>query len=174
MSIATISPDEVHSKLNQGALLVDIRSADEHAREHIPNALCRPLEGLASGIDAKGSAIVFHCRGGMRTQANAALLAAAASGAPCFIMADGIDGWKRAGLPTIIDRGVPIDIMRQVQIVAGGLVLAGVLLGHLIAPAFFVLSAFVGAGLVFAGATGFCGMAQLLAAMPWNRVKRPR
>jgi hypothetical protein len=32
-----------------------------------------------------------------------------------------------------------------------------------------MLSGFVGAGLVFAGVTGFCGMARLLALMPWNR-----
>jgi hypothetical protein len=28
---------------------------------------------------------------------------------------------------------------------------------------------FVGAGLTFAGISGFCGMAHLLALMPWNR-----
>jgi hypothetical protein len=59
--------------------------------------------------------------------------------------------------------------MRQVQIVAGALVLAGVLLGFLIAPAWIGLAAFVGAGLLMAGITGWCGMAHMLALMPWNR-----
>ena len=59
--------------------------------------------------------------------------------------------------------------MRQVQITAGALVLAGVLLGWLVAPGFFGLSAFVGVGLMFAGTTGWCGMANLLRVMPWNR-----
>ena len=59
--------------------------------------------------------------------------------------------------------------MRQVQIVAGSLVLAGVLLGWLVSPMFLGLSAFVGAGLAFAGISGFCGMAKLLAFLPWNR-----
>ena len=59
--------------------------------------------------------------------------------------------------------------MRQVQIAAGALALLGVLLGALVAPAFFGIAAFVGAGLVLAGVSGFCGMAHLLAAMPWNR-----
>ncbi|WP_325231663.1 YgaP-like transmembrane domain, partial [Sphingobium sp.] len=63
----------------------------------------------------------------------------------------------------------PIEVMRQVQLVAGGLVLLGVVLGFLVAPAFFGLSAFVGAGLIMAGATGWCGMARLLRLMPWNR-----
>ena len=59
--------------------------------------------------------------------------------------------------------------MRQVQIVAGSLVLTGVVLGALVSPGFYALSGFVGAGLLFAGASGFCGMARLLAFMPWNR-----
>jgi hypothetical protein len=42
-------------------------------------------------------------------------------------------------------------------------------LGFLVAPAFFGVSAFVGAGLTMAGATGWCGMARLLRIMPWNR-----
>jgi hypothetical protein len=48
-------------------------------------------------------------------------------------------------------------------------VLTGVVLGLFVSPGFFGLSAFVGAGLTFAGATGWCGMAKLLAVMPWNR-----
>ena len=59
--------------------------------------------------------------------------------------------------------------MRQVQIVAGGLVLLGVALGALVSPWFYGLSGFVGLGLMFAGLTGFCSMAKLLAVMPWNR-----
>ena len=53
--------------------------------------------------------------------------------------------------------------------VAGGLVLLGVVLGFLVSPLLFGLSAFVGAGLVMAGATGWCGMATLLRHLPWNR-----
>ncbi|MBM5801390.1 MAG: DUF2892 domain-containing protein [Cyanobacteria bacterium K_DeepCast_35m_m2_023] len=60
--------------------------------------------------------------------------------------------------------------MRQVQIAAGSLVLLGVILSQVAAPGWIWLSAVVGAGLVFAGISGFCGMARLLAAMPWNRV----
>jgi hypothetical protein len=48
-------------------------------------------------------------------------------------------------------------------------VLLGVALGALVSPAFYILAGFVGVGLTFAGATGFCGMARLFALMPWNR-----
>jgi rhodanese-related sulfurtransferase len=67
------------------------------------------------------------------------------------------------------DVRLPLPLMRQVQIAAGLLVLLGVVLAVTVAPAFIGLSAFVGAGLTFAGLSGWCGMAQLLALMPWNR-----
>ena len=63
--------------------------------------------------------------------------------------------------------------MRQVQIAAGSLVVLGVLLGAFVAPEFLGLAGFVGAGLVLAGVTGWCGMATLLQAMPWNRAAAP-
>ena len=68
------------------------------------------------------------------------------------------------------DKSQPLPLMRQVQIVAGILILLGVALGYAFNSGFFLLSAFVGAGLTFAGITGFCGMARLLALMPWNRL----
>ena len=82
----------------------------------------------------------------------------------------GIEAWKKLKLPDRVDRKQPIAVARQVQILAGSLVLLGVLLGLLLTPVFYVLSAFVGAGLVFAGITDFCASARLLALMPWNRI----
>ena len=67
------------------------------------------------------------------------------------------------------DAKAPLEIMRQVQMIAGLLILAGVVLSLTVAQGFVALSAFVGAGLFMAGATGWCGMAKLLALMPWNR-----
>lgn len=167
MSIPTISPEQARRLIAEGAVLIDIRQPDEHARERISGAKCHPLSDLTGSPIAQGP-VIFHCRSGMRTAAQAHTLASAAQG-DCFILEGGIDGWKRAGFATEIDRKVPIDLMRQVQITAGMLVLIGVLAGFLVNPAFFGLSAFVGAGLTFAGISGFCGMARLLAVMPWNR-----
>jgi rhodanese-related sulfurtransferase len=86
-----------------------------------------------------------------------------------YIVEGGIEAWKKAGLPIAKDRSQPIEIQRQVQIAAGSLVLLGVVLGLAVSPAFYAVSAFVGAGLTFAGFSGWCGMATLLARMPWNR-----
>ena len=86
-----------------------------------------------------------------------------------FVLDGGLNAWVKAGLPVVANAKAPLEIMRQVQIAAGSLVLIGVLLGLAVTPAWFGLSAFVGAGLTFAGVTGFCGMARLLMLAPWNR-----
>jgi rhodanese-related sulfurtransferase len=154
--------------IDQGAVLVDIREADEHARERVPGARNRPLSRLTSLESSGAQTVIFHCRSGARTAANAPRLASA-TGCQAYILEGGLDAWKRAGLPVETDTRQPIEIMRQVQITAGSLVLLGVVLGLWVSPAFFALSAFVGAGLVFAGVSGWCGMARMLAFMPWNR-----
>lgn len=168
MPANTLSPSQARATVQAGARLVDIRSADEHARERIPGAINVPLDRIAS-LPCDGTPVVFHCRSGMRTQAAAADLARAAGDAPVFILEGGLDAWRREGHPTLADTSQPLEIMRQVQIAAGVLVLAGVMLNLFVAPAFLALTAFVGAGLAFAGATGWCGMAHLLRRMPWNR-----
>ncbi len=68
--------------------------------------------------------------------------------------------------------GVTLPLMRQVQIAAGSLVLLGLILSQTVAPAWIFHTWFVGAGLVFAGVSGFCGLARLLAVLPWNRMRR--
>ena len=168
MTLPTLSPAEARAAIDAGARLIDIRDAGEHARERIPGALPLPLDRIGE-LARDARPVVFHCRSGMRTAANAARLAEAARGAPAYALDGGIDAWRGAGHPTLADRSQPLEIRRQVQIIAGALVLAGVLLGLFVAPAFLGLSAFVGAGLMFAGATGWCGMAKLLRVLPWNR-----
>lgn len=167
MPMTPIAPAEAKRMIRNGARLIDIRDRDEHVREWIPGAENIPLAEIER-IQGDGGAFVFHCRSGARTQANAARLAQAA-GAPCHAIEGGIDGWRAAGLEIAADRGQPLELMRQVQIVAGGLVLLGVVLGAFVNPRFLVLSGFVGAGLIVAGASGWCGLARLLLRMPWNR-----
>jgi rhodanese-related sulfurtransferase len=81
----------------------------------------------------------------------------------------GTEAWAAQGLPLEGTESQAIGLERQVRIAAGSLVLLGCLLGWQVHAGFYGLAAFVGAGLVFAGVTGFCGMALLLARLPWNR-----
>ena len=166
----SITPTQARDLVAQGAVLIDVREADEHARERIPGALSSPLSRGAIQ-PPEGAVIVYHCKGGNRTAANAANLHAAAEGAACeaYVLTGGIDAWKAAGLPVAQNTKAPLELMRQVQIAAGGLALAGFGLGIAVDPGFHALSGFIGAGLLFAGASGWCGMAKLLAVMPWNR-----
>jgi rhodanese-related sulfurtransferase len=159
MSLSTIEPSEARRLLDSGALLIDIREADEHAREKIPGARHLPLSKLDEAELAvhQGKPVVFHCKSGARTKANAPRLAAK------------LDAWRKAGLPVVTDRKQPLELQRQVQIGAGSLALVGTLLGLFVSPWFFVVPGFVGAGLLTAGLTGFCGMARILMRAPWNR-----
>jgi len=170
-TLISLKPDEVDKRLfGRRAVLVDIREPDEFARRHVRGARSQPLSTLERAhlkIDPAQD-VIFTCRTGMRTGANCERLAAVVQG-DAYVLEGGVDAWAAAGLPVEENRKAPLEIMRQVQIAAGLLVLAGVSLGVTVHPGFLGVAAFVGAGLAFAGATGFCGMARLLAAMPWNR-----
>ena len=159
-----------HNLRSRELTLIDIREPDEFAREHIDGAVSLPLSRLEAGhVALRGTTpVAFTCRTGMRTNSNCDRLAAHV-GEPAFVLDGGLDSWKKAGLATKADRKAPLEIMRQVQITAGSIVVAGAVLAATVSPAFIWLSAFIGAGLVFAGSTGWCGMAKLLAVMPWNR-----
>jgi rhodanese-related sulfurtransferase len=96
MSLPKISAEEAKRLIDQGAVLIDIRGPHEHAGERIPGAQNRPL-GQAMSLETSGP-IVFHCKSGQRTAANAPSLAQLAN-CEAYILDGGIDAWKRAGLP---------------------------------------------------------------------------
>jgi len=166
-----IDPQSLNRRLQAGdVLLIDIREPTEFAREHIAGARLVPMTAIdRHDFEAElHRTAVFTCRSGNRTAVHAARLLAKGFG-EALVLEGGIEAWKKAGLPVNANQSAPIELMRQVQIVAGGLALLGALLAWFVNPAFILLSGFIGAGLLTAGVTGFCGMARLLALMPWNR-----
>lgn len=172
MTPESVSPHEAKRLIDQGAVLIDIRDPAEYLREHIPNARSFPLTDITAGKKWEGTErqpVIFHCLSGARTVQNASALIKAAGPVPALLMAGGINAWKSANLPTVKDKKQPLPVMRQVQIVTGTLIIIGVVLGYTTDSRLFLLSGFVGAGLLFAGVSGFCGMASLLLKMPWNR-----
>lgn len=169
MSLKPISAEAARDLVSQGAVLIDIRAEDEHAREHIAVARHVPMDRLtdAAPFDA-AAGVIFHCRSGNRTRLNAQALSACVTG-EAYLLEGGLDAWKQAGLPVVADTSQPLELQRQVQITAGALILLGAILGATVSPWFHALSGAIGAGLIFAGISGFCGMARVLMRMPWNR-----
>lgn len=172
---AEIDPRDAQAALSRGeCVLVDVREADEHARERIAGSVLLPLSALSpQKIAALGAnRVAIHCKSGRRgADAVARCAGLAAAGITVVNVNGGIEAWKAAGLPTIVDTARPrISVMQQTQIVIGTCVFAGTALGFLLHPGFLAIPAFMGAGLVFAGTTGFCGMAVAIGKLPWNRV----
>lgn len=152
--------------------ILDVRTGAERAGERIAGSRWIPLDELERRLDevrVLPAPRLLLCRTGSRARLAHDLLAKHhVSG--LSIVEGGIVAYAAAG--GLIERGGgrTIALERQVRIAAGSLVLLGVLLGFFVHPALLGLAGFVGAGLVFAGVTDWCGMGLLLAKAPWNRV----
>jgi rhodanese-related sulfurtransferase len=179
MSVSTITPQQLAElcRVNGKLDLIDVRTPVEFREVHVEVARNMPLDRLdpVALMQARNGSqdepLYLICRSGSRgRQACEEFLAAG------FTNVLNVEGGTLAciesGLPVVRGKKA-ISLERQVRIAAGLLVLVGALLGWLVHPAFVGLSAFVGAGLVFAGVTDTCGMGMLLARMPWNQVKEP-
>ena len=176
MTVTTISPQQLAELCKTGKIeLIDVRTPVEFRELHTTVARNVPLDRLdpvavaQARNGSKDEPLYLICRSGSRgRQACEKFLAAG------FTNVVNVEGGTlacvEAGLPVVRGKKA-ISLERQVRIAAGSLVLLGVLLGWLVHPAFLGLSAFIGAGLVFAGITDTCGMGMMLARMPWNQVK---
>ena len=148
--------------------IIDVRSPTEFAAGHVPGAVNIPMEQMESRLaDLHATAVVLVCQSGTRAAMVAERLAADRTGLQ--VLAGGTNAWTNNGLCTVASVRTRWSLERQVRLGAGLLVLAGVGLSLAVDPAWIYLSAFIGAGLTFAGFTNRCGMAALLAKMPWNR-----
>ena len=157
---------------NDEAVIVDVREPAEHASKNISSAKLLPLGqiNLDSIPDHEGKKLVLHCHSGKRSASACAKLLQEDPDLEIYNLEGGICAWSDSGCQTK-DSGkffLPLD--RQVQIIIGLGVLTGSILGYFASEKFFLLSGFFGAGLIFAGLTGFCGLAVVMAKMPWNKI----
>jgi rhodanese-related sulfurtransferase len=152
-----------------GLTLIDVREPMEFASGHIAGSCNIPLDRLGQAPLPEGP-LLLVCQSGNRSAQGVEALRQQHHSAAVADLEGGIAAWQQAGLPLHRRRNAPLPLMRQVQIAAGSLVLLGLILSASLAPAWIALSWFVGAGLVFAGLSGSCGLAKLLALMPWNRL----
>jgi rhodanese-related sulfurtransferase len=155
---------------NNSCQLIDVRERSEFVVGRVATAKLLPLgeiEKCYNELDREKPVYVM-CRSGKRSaQAQKKLNLSGFNNVVNVV--GGFEAWKKAGLPFEKSVKTSWSLDRQVRFISGLLVLTGVLLSIFVHPYFIGLTLFVGAGLTFAGATDWCGMAILLAKMPWNR-----
>ncbi|MDP2193723.1 MAG: rhodanese-like domain-containing protein [Alphaproteobacteria bacterium] len=151
--------------------LIDVRTPAEYAAEHIDGALNIPLKDIEKHtLPVEKGEIVLYCRSGMRSQQALEKLSLLDDGdTKIYHLQGGLLAWKQAGFKTMKSKKFHLPIERQVFIIAGILIMLGMVLGTYYDTLFYALPTFVGLGLTFAGLTGWCGMALLLTKMPWNK-----
>jgi len=173
MTLKTIDAKTLRNWLEKGeAVLVDVREPAEFSAENIHGAALLPLGAIRKSAlpPHEGKKLVIHCRKGGRGGAACQKLLAEDPALELYNLEGGLEAWQAEGGATASSGRFFLPLDRQVQLVIGICLLAGSVLGYYLSPNFFYLTGFLGAGLTFAGLTGFCGLAMLLAKMPWNQV----
>lgn len=164
---------EVNEKSAGGECqIVDVREFAEYDQERITGARLMPLSAFEKHVAEidRTKPVFLLCRSGGRARTAAEKLIGKGF-TDVRVIEGGMNAWTSANLPVIKGASKVWSLERQVRFAAGSLVILGVVLSLAIHPYLIALSAFVGAGLVFSAATDTCGMAMILAKMPWNQAK---
>jgi rhodanese-related sulfurtransferase len=164
--VSSIEPETLYHQ-PAGSKLIDVRSAAEFASGHIPGAVNVPMEQVETRMaDLGAGPVVLTCEAGTRAAIVARWLE---ERQPVSVLTGGTAAWRQAGFPLVTCAPSRWTLERQVRLAAGVIVLLAAVLAAAVNPRWIYLAMFVGAGLTFAGITNVCGMAVLLARMPWNR-----
>ena len=174
-NLETIAPralDELH-RSGRTIDLIDVRTPAEYREVHVKFARNVPLDRLEpQGLMAarNGSCeepLYVICRSGARgRQACEKFIAAGFSNV--VNVEGGTLACVEAQLPCVRGKKT-ISLDRQVRIIIGFLVMLGTVCGWLVHPGCLVLSAVMGAGVMWAGITDRCYLALLIGRMPWNQ-----
>lgn len=170
---SSVSPRELRDLLAAGAAdLLDVRTPAEFAAAHVPGAVLLPLDRLdaAAFLKQRGAGdkpIFILCQSGGRAR-RAVERFQRAGFENCVLVEGGTQAWIDCGLPVNRGPSKVLPLMRQVQIVVGSVSATGAILALAVNPWFALIPLVMGSGLLFAGLSGFCGLALVLAKMPWN------
>lgn len=171
--MTTISPADAAARATgpDAAIVLDVRSPAEHAGVHVTGSVNAPVDLVRADPARMAAAtdrdVLVLCGTGVRATAAARALEPHL-GPRVQVIDGGMRAWQAAGLPVEPGTQGPWAMERQVRATAGSIVLAGVL-ASTVAPRAKWLSAGIGAGLLYSGVSDTCGMAAVLARMPWNR-----
>jgi len=171
-SLEMISPRDASSLLEQDpqTKILDVRSALEFSQVHIEHSLNIPIDMISAKINelsqSKQNYLVL-CHTGNRAAMAADMLIQ--SGIHTVkVMEGGIIRWQKEKLPVIKGQG-GMSLERQVRLIAGSLVLLGIMMSWRLHWAFIFVSVFVSSGLIYAGLTDNCLMGMLLMKLPYNK-----
>jgi rhodanese-related sulfurtransferase len=171
----TVTPAELHRRMCNGSAceILDVRTAPEFAAAHVAGARLVPLHSLQPHAYMRnraesGAPLFVICQSGTRA-AKAIEQFKRAGFDRCVLVEGGTQAWIDAGLPVERKATRVWSLMRQVQLVVGLTSAAGAALAIFVDPLFAIVPLVTGFGLFIAGLTGTCGLALVLARMPWNR-----
>ncbi|WP_426357363.1 rhodanese-like domain-containing protein [Pseudocolwellia sp. HL-MZ19] len=171
MKFKNATAKEVQQWLNDGeATIIDVREPAEFANKHIQGATLLPLGKItADDLPDTKNKIVIYCQKGARGNSACIKITEQNNDVVIYNLTGGIEAWEAEGNPVKQGKSKVLPLDRQVQITIGSLALLGSSTGYLYDPVFMFIPAFLGAGLLFAGLSGTCGLAIIMAKMPWNQ-----
>ena len=171
-AVATIAPDELVRMRNEDPAVhvIDVRTPGEFETGHIEGSYNVPLDLLGehvsdlAGLDHN---VVLVCQSGARaTKALEQLVAAGKSN--LRLLHGGMNAWTASGKDVARTNATRWPMDRQVRLAAGSIVLSSIVASTRF-PAARYLAGFIGGGLTFSAVTNTCGMAMVLAKLPYNR-----
>lgn len=171
-SLEMVSPRDALALIEKGpqVKLLDVRSALEFSQIHIKDSINIPIDMLSikvSDLSQSKQQYIVLCRTGNRSPMAADMLMQSGIHG-VKVMQGGMTRWQKEGLPVIKGEG-GISLERQVRLIAGSLVLLGILLSWFVHWAFIFISVFICSGLIYSGLSDNCLMGMLLMKLPYNK-----
>ena len=170
------TPHELYDLLaeNSDVELLDVRTPGEYAVAHVPGARLLPLDDFDAPVflsqrAAPDKPVYVICQTTRRAR-RAIKKFQRAGFHGCVLVEGGTQAWLEAGLPVNRGTSKALPLIRQVHVAVGVISGLGAALALTVSPRFALVPLFTACGLLIAGLTGFCGLALLLAKMPWNRL----
>ncbi len=158
---------------NNEAVLIDVREVVEYKACSIPDSKHLPLSQVtidkAHLPEHKDKKLVLHCKSGKRSMMACEKLIQEGVNFDIWNLEGGIEAWQATNLPIISNKNI-LPLERQVQVAVGSFILLGLIMNYLTNnQLYLILPLIIGAGLLNAGITGWCGLGKLLSNMPWNK-----
>lgn len=172
--ISSVDVQTAKKWLDDGqAVVVDVREPSEHIYQNIPGSRLCSLDTLNDTyLQSTTKKVLLYCQSGVRSAHACRKILDEIdlnSASRIYTLEGGLEAWKAMDFPIQTNEKSSLPLTRQVHIVVGLCVMTLGLLGYIVHPSFALGAAFFGAGLMNAGLTGWCGLAKIIARMPWNR-----